>query len=235
MKKNLITGAACYFDYYRSCVVEYSIDRSNQKTEAVTEDIGGVTSFSSKVVGDAVLEVTKVQEMTAYAVDEVANFLILLEKEEYLIQRHPHLSSFLPSPIEFELLDENLQADKDLLIAMRKKPNFKAIDYSEKLIVDKALILLARHVKSWFFASFEKPKPSFSVANLSSWQSQEEEYPTAPRRVGELEQYFASKKYSKTSTKVLEDGQILTVWKRHDFPTYTTLYEPTGREAVALY
>ena len=172
MKNKLVTGVAFYYDFYRSCLVEYCVDRSNQKIEAVGQETGGVTSFSSRTVGDVIVQISKIQEITAYTIDEAANFLIGLNKDEYLTQKHPHLTSFLPNNKELELLEEDSQADHDLLLAMRKKSNFRLTDYVDKPIVNKALILLAKHIKPWFFTSV-KAKPSFYATTIPSWQSQQ--------------------------------------------------------------
>ena len=231
--KRVKNGAACYYDYYKTCVVEYCCDFSKQRKEAVTEERGGVTTFSSKTSGDLILQVNKVQEITAYTVDEIADFLIGLNKEEYLICKHPHLASFLPGSKEIELLDEESHADHDLLLAMKKKPNFTTVVYTENPTINKTLILLAKHAKSWLFTPAKKAEPTFCVGTVSSWRSQQEEYPTAPRRVSELEEMLASFKYYRESTEILENGQIKTIWGHKNFYPQTTVYE--GAYVVGLY
>lgn len=159
MNKN---GVACYYDFHRSAVVEYCYDASNQKVEILKEVTENYTSFSSKKVGEVIVEVTKIQEITAHTIDEFADLLISLNKQEYLIQRHPHLSSFLPNCEEVEILEENLNADFDLLNAVRKKQNFKlTASYKENPTTNKALIILAKYLKDWFLIPENNTRLSF--------------------------------------------------------------------------
>ena len=88
-------------------------------------------------------------------------------------------------------------------------------------------------LKGLMTALCKEPKNNFFMTTIPSWRSQQEEYPTAPRRVSELEEMLVSLKYSRESTEILENGQIKTIWGHQHFYPQTTVYD--GAYAVALY